>query len=121
MRYALLLHGVRGDHAPATPGDGVFERVEDYIGALRDAGVLLGVEELRPAETATGVRMRAGERLLTDGPFAETKEHLLGFFLLEVAGLDEALDWAARMPHVRSGTVEVRPVVTEARWRSALG
>ena len=121
MRYALLLHGVRGEDAPATPGDGVFEDVKDYIGALRDAGVLLDAEELHAADTATSVRVRAGERLLTDGPFAETKEHLLGFFLVEVAGRDEALDWAARMPHVRSGRVEVRPVVTDARWRSVLG
>ena len=51
-----------------------------------------------------------GERILTDGPFVETKEHLLGFYLVEVSDLDGAIDWAARMPHIRHGTVEVRPV-----------
>jgi hypothetical protein len=56
------------------------------------------------------VRLRGGERLLTDGPFIETKEQLLGFYLIEVPDLDTALDWAARMPHVRHGTTEVRPV-----------
>jgi hypothetical protein len=116
MKYALLLYRAPGE---AEPG-GDLENVTDYIHALREAGVLAGVEQLATAETATSVRMRAGQRLLTDGPFAETKEHLLGFFLVEVAGLDEALDWAARMPHVSSGTVEVRPVVADAAWRTAL-
>jgi hypothetical protein len=116
MKYALLLHRDPGEARP----DGDVDGVTGYIRALREAGVLAGVEQLAPAGTATSVRVRAGQRLLTDGPFAETKEHLLGFFLVDVAGLDEALDWAARMPHVCSGTVEVRPVVSDAAWRTAL-
>jgi hypothetical protein len=115
MKYALLLYRA-GDSEPG----GDLDNVTGYIRSLREAGVLAGVEQLATAESATSVRMRAGQRLLTDGPFAETKEHLLGFFLVEVAGLDEALDWAARMPHVESGTVEVRPVVDDAAWRTAL-
>src|SRR5262249_43215930 len=60
------------------------------------------------------------ERLLTDGPFAETKEHLLGFYLLEAGSLDVALDWAAKMPIMHYGTVEVRPVKEGMRWQTAL-
>ncbi len=70
--------------------------------------------------TATTVRLDAGERLLTDGPFAETKEHLLGFYLLEADSLDVALDWAGRMPVLRYGTVEVRPVREGMRWQTVL-
>ena len=82
--------------------------------------------DLRRGATAAGGHghdgdRRAGERLLTDGPFMETKEHLLGFYLLDVPDLDTALDWAARMPIMRYGTVEVRPVVERhAEWQTAL-
>ena len=82
--------------------------------------MLAGAEQLRGADTATSVRVRAGERLLTDGPFVETKEHLLGFYLLDVPDLDTAVEWATRMPAVRHGTVEVRPVIREAQWRTPL-
>jgi hypothetical protein len=64
--------------------------------------------------------MRAGSRLLTDGPFIETKEHLLGFYLLDVPDLDTALEWASKMPIVRYGTVEVRPVLEGQAWRKPL-
>jgi len=56
------------------------------------------------------VQVREGQRLVTDGPFAETKEHLIGYYVIDVDGLDEALEWAARVPNVRTGSVEVRPV-----------
>jgi hypothetical protein len=82
--------------------------------------VLAAAEQLRGTDTATSVQLRGGERLLTDGPFVETKEHLLGFYLLDVPDLDTAVDWAARMPIVRHGTVEVRPLVRGAEWRKAL-
>jgi hypothetical protein len=72
-------------------------------------------------DTATSVRVRGGQRLLTDGPFLETKEHLGGFFLIEVPDLDTALDWAARMPHAAYGTAEVRAVRTGMAWQAALG
>jgi hypothetical protein len=72
---------------------------------------LVALERLQSAETATSVRVRDGERLLTDGPFIETKEYLLGFYLIEAPNLDTALDWAARMPISRFGAVEVRPVL----------
>jgi hypothetical protein len=98
----------------------VFDDYVAYTRAIKDAGVLVAAEQLQVADTATSVRLRAGERLLTDGPFIETKEHLLGFYLLEAGSLDVALDWAAKMPIMRYGTVEVRPVREGMRWQTAL-
>jgi hypothetical protein len=122
MKYALLIYGdpELRESAPPVPA-GVIEDWIDYTVALKQSGGLLGAEQLRPTETATSVTVRAdGERLLTDGPFAETKEHLLGFFLVDVEDLDTALDWAARMPVLGYGTVEVRPVVEGAHWQEIL-
>ena len=122
MKYALLIYGdpELRESGPAAP-PGIVESWIDYTVALKQSGALLGAEQLRPTETATSVSVRAdGERLLTDGPFAETKEHLLGFYLLDVEDLDTALDWAARMPVLSYGTVEVRPVVEGAHWQEML-
>ena len=77
----------------------------------RQAGVMVGGEGLEPTSAATTVRVRDGERLLSDGPFAETKEQLGGFYLLECDSLDEAIEWAAKIPGASSGSVEVRPVM----------
>jgi hypothetical protein len=77
----------------------------------QEAGVLLGGEGLQPTATATTVRVRDGETLLTDGPFAETREQLGGYYLLEVADLDEANRWAAQIPDAANGAIEVRPVM----------
>jgi hypothetical protein len=127
MHYALLIYGAPGAAAaaatadvPDRAADGVIDSWVDYTRALKDAGVLAGAEQLRETDTATSVRVRSGERLLTDGPFVETKEHLLGFYLVDVSDLDAAVEWAARMPAVRYGTVEVRPVVRDVEWRDAL-
>jgi hypothetical protein len=76
----------------------------------RAAGVVLGGNELDATSTATTVRVRDGETLVTDGPFAELKETLGGYYLLECGSMDEACDWAARIPGASHGTVEVRPV-----------
>ena len=111
MTYALLIYGApaaRPDEGPTD--DGVFDDWVAYNRALASAGALVALERLQGADTATTVRLRGGERILTDGPFVETKEHLLGFYLVEVSDLDGAIDWAARMPHISHGTVEVRPV-----------
>jgi hypothetical protein len=78
---------------------------------LHAAGQFLGASPLQPVATATSVRVRDGKRIVTDGPFAETREQLGGFFLVEAKDLDEALDIAGRIPGARKGTVEVRPVV----------
>jgi hypothetical protein len=77
---------------------------------LRDRGVLVAAEALQPVETATTVRVRGGRATITDGPFAETKEQLAGFYLVDARNLDEALEIAVKIPPAREGSVEVRPV-----------
>jgi hypothetical protein len=79
---------------------------------LRAEGRLLAGEELQPVSTATTVQVRDGDTLIADGPFAETKEVLVGFYLIEADSLDDAIDWAARVPAAHDGTIEVRPVVS---------
>lgn len=78
---------------------------------LKEQGKYLGASPLHPVMTATSVRVREGKRLVTDGPFAETREQLGGYFLVEAADLDEAIAIAGRIPGARKGTVEVRPVL----------
>jgi hypothetical protein len=119
MKYALLIYATPGAADGVRPADdGVINSWLDYTAALKQS--LLGAEQLAQVDTATSVRMQAGERLLTDGPFIETKEHLLGFYLLDVPDLDTALEWAGKMPIVRYGTVEVRPVLEGQAWRAPL-
>lgn len=111
MRYALLIYSAPEASAEESSTDtGVYDDWVAYTRAVKNAGALVALERLDGVDTATSVRLRGGERLLTDGPFIETKEHLLGFYLVEVPDLDTAIDWAARMPNIRRGTVEVRPV-----------
>ncbi len=115
MKYLCLLYVAEGSApAPGTPAFSA-EVVAANVaatGAMTKAGVLLDSAPLHPARAATTLRVRAGETLLTDGPFAELKEQLGGYYLLECANLDEALRWAATIPAARSGAVEVRPVMT---------
>jgi len=121
MKYALLIYATPGAAEGAQPADdGVIDSWLDYTAALKESGALLGAEQLAHIDTATSVTSHDGERLLTDGPFMETKEHLLGFYLLDVPDLDTALDWAGKMPIVRYGTVEVRPVLEGQAWRAPL-
>jgi hypothetical protein len=79
--------------------------------AMQEAGVILGGEGLQPTSTATTVKVRDGETLTTDGPFAETREQLGGYYLLECKDLDDAIGWAARIPGAQHGSIEVRPVM----------
>jgi hypothetical protein len=81
--------------------------------AAEEAGALAGGNELAPTTDATTVRVRADETLVTDGPYAEVKEALGGFYILECASMDEAIDWAARIPGAEHGAVEVRPVYVD--------
>jgi len=83
-----------------------------YMQAVRDAGVFAGGAGLEPPDTATTLRLRDGNRLVQDGPYADTKEQLGGFFVIEVPDLDTALDWAARYPAGPDGVVEVRPNIS---------
>lgn len=82
-----------------------------YIAALSASGIVRGGHGLQPPRTATTVRVVDGKRQVQDGPFAETREHLGGYFILETESLDEALEWAARAPNSAAGATEVRPVL----------
>ena len=115
MQYALLIYADASRWDEASPADrqAMHERYAVLTRDLRDRGKLLGGEQLQPVGTATAVQVRAGDILVTDGPFAETKETLGGFYLIEADSLDEAIDWAARIPAAGSGTIEVRPVVEQ--------
>ncbi len=113
MKYALLIYG---DESQA-PAEGSPE-MEALIGAyyaftaaIDEQGINRGGEALFPSTMATSVRVRDGEVLTTDGPFAETKEQLGGFYLVECEDLDAAIEVAARIPDASNGTIEIRPVV----------
>jgi hypothetical protein len=82
-----------------------------YTEELKKSGKLVAGDALQPTNTATTVRVRNGKPLTTDGPFAETKEQLGGYYLIEAKDLDEAMDWAAKIPGSRLGSIEVRPVM----------
>jgi hypothetical protein len=84
----------------------------DYTEAMRKAGVLVGSNRLRPTSEATTVRAPGGRKSVLDGPFAETKEQLGGYYLIEVPDLDAALSWAVRCPGAQHGAIEVRPIWT---------
>jgi hypothetical protein len=88
-----------------------------YYKAIVQAGIYLGGDPLEVPETATTVRLMEGKRHVQDGPFADTKEQLAGFMILELPSLDEALDWAARCPAASVGAVEVRPIAPESKRR----
>ena len=83
----------------------------DYIAALSQSGIVRGGNGLMPSRTATTVRVVNGQRRVQDGPFAETREHLGGYFIIDVPSLDVALEWAARSPSAAAGSTEVRPVM----------
>ena len=113
MRYMLLLYcdpAVRP--APGTPEHAAEHPAwVNYTQALAEAGVLVAGDPLHPVETATTIRSRGGETITTDGPFAETKETLGGYYIIDVPDLDEATAWASKVPLAPYGSVEVRPVV----------
>jgi hypothetical protein len=110
MKYMLLIYG--DEH-----GLTEVEREQCYVDStklaceLHTAGKFLGAGPLHPTSTATSVRVREGKRLVTDGPFAETREQLGGYFLIDANNLDEALAIAERIPLAKKGTVEVRPMI----------
>lgn len=112
-QYAALIYG-----ADVEPSEGPPEIMEDYAAfGQAAAGVIRGGEALQPTSTATTVRVKGGKGgdvVTSDGPFAETKEVLAGFYVLECADLDEALTWATQIPGAWLGSVEVRPVMTFA-------
>lgn len=114
MQYMLLLNEPVEEFAKRTHPDHAAEYWggwNAFIGAMAQAGVIVKGDGLQGPHTATTVRLRDGKRLVQDGPFADTKEQLGGYFVIEVPDLDAALDWAARAPSAVSASVEVRPVL----------
>ncbi len=112
MKYLLLIYENEGSFANVTEEEGnkIFAEYMDYTKGIKKAGNYIGGEALQPTATATTVRQRNGKTLTTDGPFAETKEQLGGYYLIEAGNLDEAIGIAARIPSARVGTIEVRPL-----------
>jgi hypothetical protein len=106
MQYMLLIYFPVDEDIHATP-----QAWGEYTTALQESGALVGGDGLQSGDTATTVRVRDGETLVSDGPFAETKELLGGYYVIEVPDLDAALAWAAKMPNIATGSVEVRPVL----------
>lgn len=116
MQYAILIYDAETANPPTQPPDPaafgeVMAEWNAYTQMLRDGGHYAGGEALQPVTAATTVRVRDGQTLTTDGPFAETKEALGGFYLVDASDLDEALRLAAACPGAKWGSIEVRPVV----------
>jgi hypothetical protein len=112
VNYMLLIIGTRdAEPAPSEAGQGLMEAFMAYHQAVCDAGIMVDSNVLDSFETATSVQVGAsGERIVTDGPFAETREYLGGYYILDLPDLDAAIDWAARCPGARAGRIEVRPI-----------
>jgi len=113
MQYMLLIYDDRQTWADMSEADrgALMQEYFAYTDELREAGKLVSADALQPTETAKSVRIREGEVSTTDGPFAETKEVLGGYYLIDVDTVDEALGWAAKIPSARFGTIEVRPIM----------
>ena len=115
MQYMLLIHSSEdawNSLTEAQQGE-MYAAYGTFTQAIRDKGVFVAGDQLAGASDATTVRVRDGETLVTDGPFAETKEQLGGYYLIEAESLDEAIEWAAQIPGARYGVIEVRPVVLQ--------
>ena len=113
MQYMALIYDSEATMAALSPKarEQLFADYMTFTKAAKDAGVYVAGDALKEVATATTVRVRSGETLLTDGPFAETKEQLGGYYLLECKDLDEAVKWAAKIPSAKYGSIEVRPVM----------
>lgn len=113
MQYLLLIYQAEAGAATAADDAEMASELAAYAGFTREArerDLYVAGEALEPTSTATSVRIRDGRTVVTDGPFAETKEALGGFYLLDCRDLDEAIEMAAKIPAARRGTIEVRPV-----------
>jgi hypothetical protein len=113
MKYLLTIYNDESRYGEATPQElqQMMAAYEAFGREVSEANAMLGGEGLSPSSTATTVRVRDGETLTSDGPFAETREQLGGYYLLECRDLDEALGWAAKIPGALDGAIEVRPVM----------
>ena len=112
MKYMFLILADENARDPANDPDNtrMLPAYTAYIEAMRKAGILQGGERLRPTRTASTVRVKDGKPTVLDGPYAESREQLGGYFIIDVPDLDAALSWAARCPGASAGAIEVRPV-----------
>ncbi|MCK9605790.1 MAG: YciI family protein [Methylomonas sp.] len=110
MKYMLLIY-FEEQQLAESEREACYVESTELAHDLKANGQYLAASPLQPTELATSVRIRDGKRFVTDGPFAETREQLGGYYLIEARDLDEAIGIAARIPMVRKGTVEVRPVI----------
>jgi hypothetical protein len=110
MKYLLLIYMPENALTP-TEREICYKESTQLCNDLHTSGNFLGASPLQPVATATSIRIRDGKRMVTDGPFAETREQLGGYFLVDVADLDEAIAIAGRIPAAKKGTVEIRPLI----------
>ena len=117
MRYMMLVYSTEGpDGLAGEEAQRIRAGHAKVMEEAKQKGVLVGAEPLAPTSTATTVRVQNGKTMVTDGPFAETKEHLAGYYIMDCANLDEAIEWASQIPTVcqgREGCIEIRPL----RWQ----
>src|SRR5207249_5551232 len=113
MQYAFLIYVNQADYAkmPETQQAAIMQGYNEFTEDVMKRNILKGGEPLESVTTATTVRIRDGKTLTTDGPFAETKEQLAGFYVFECKDLDEAIQWAAKIPGAKQGAIEIRPEI----------
>ena len=123
MKYAMLIYETPETFAARDQASDseYYAAWRSYYRSLVDAGVYVGGDPLHAPETGTTVRQRDGKRHIQDGPYANTKEQLAGFIVVELPSLDVALEWAARCPSTACGAVEVRPLAPEQKRRVTCG
>jgi hypothetical protein len=120
MKFMLLLWGDEGAWTGLSEEEAAAEmaRWDDYTKQLEAAGAMVSGEGLQPSSASKLLRIDGGERTVTDGPFVETKEQLGGFYVIECGSVEEALDWAAKLPSAAQGATEVRPVLDYGEYES---
>ena len=111
MKYMLLIHEDQAQYEDAKVLQEIVQAHTAFAQALTEGGVLRGGEGLHPPGAATTLRKASGRYVVHDGPFAETKEQLGGFYLIEVDGIEAAKEWARKLPLVSDGSIEIRPVI----------
>lgn len=122
MKYICLIAAEKMmEHMPVEEADRHYEEYREFTDQLRHNGQLVGCNRLLPPEAATTVRVRNGQVNVTDGPFAETKEQIGGYYVIEAKDMNEAIQIAARIPGARKGCVEVRPIATDDQTIQAIG
>jgi hypothetical protein len=121
MRYLLIIHCNEETDGRKTPEQqkAEMDAYMAYTEELGKSGAMVEGQALHPSSTSTLVRVRNGKTLTTDGPFTETKEQVGGYYLIECKNLDEAIEWAAKIPHAGQDAVEIRPVVDFSQVASA--